>query len=182
MPRSHKRIQDIASAGLLIALMAVCGWITIPTAVPFTLQTLGIFTTLGVLGGRRGSLAVGVYLLMGMIGIPVFSGFKGGIGALLTPTGGYIVGFLFAALAYWLITYLLRQWRWKKLLGMVVGQIVCYIVGTVWFMLVYAHTTEPIGLITALGWCVFPFILPDTAKILAALWISQKISALIPLD
>lgn len=172
----------MACIGLFAALMVICSWISIPTTVPFSLQTLGIFTALGLLGGRRGALTVVVYIAMGLIGIPVFTGFKGGIGTLLTPTGGYIIGFLLAALVYWLMTHLLRRWRWHKPLAMVAGQLVCYTVGTVWFMLAYARTGEEIGLVAALGIGVLPFILPDIVKLLAALWISQKISALIPLD
>ena len=86
--------RDMALVALMTALMAICSWISIPTTVPFTLQTLGVFLACALLGGKRGSLAVFVYLLLGALGLPVFAGFSGGAGALLGSTGGYILGFL----------------------------------------------------------------------------------------
>lgn len=70
-------------------LIAICSWISIPMTVPFTLQTFAVFLAVGVLGGKRGSLAVLIYILLGAVGIPVFAGFSGGIGVLLGNTGGY---------------------------------------------------------------------------------------------
>ena len=100
--RSALNVQDITLIGLFTAVMAVCSWISIPATVPFTLQTFAVFLTCGLLGGRRGTLTVLVYLLLGAIGLPVFSGFTGGIGHLAGPTGGYIIGFIFSALVMWL--------------------------------------------------------------------------------
>ena len=96
--------MDLAYTALFTVLLAVCAWITVPLTVPFTLQTFGVFAALGVLGGRRGTYAVAAYLLLGLAGLPVFSGFRGGPGVLLGPTGGYILGFLASALLYWAVT------------------------------------------------------------------------------
>ena len=74
------KTRELAYTGILAALIAVCSWISIPTAVPFTLQTFAVFLTLGLLGGRLGTLAVTVYLLLGAVGLPVFAGFHGGLG------------------------------------------------------------------------------------------------------
>ena len=84
------RTRDLARAALFAALIAICSWISIPTAVPFTLQTFAVFLALGVLGGKLGTLSVAVYLLLGAVGLPVFAGFQGGLGALLGATGGYL--------------------------------------------------------------------------------------------
>ena len=97
----------MAYNALFAVLLTVCAWISVPLPVPFTLQTFAIFAALGILGGRRGTWAVAVYLLLGAVGLPVFSGFRGGLGALLGTTGGYILGFLALALVYWLVTALL---------------------------------------------------------------------------
>ena len=94
---------DMAYVAMFAAIIAVCSWISIPATVPFTLQTLGVFLAVGVLGGKRGTMAVLTYLLLGMIGAPGFSGFAGGIGYMLGSTGGYIVGFIFTALTMWLM-------------------------------------------------------------------------------
>ena len=86
-------VRHMARAALFAALMAVCAWISIPVPpVRFTLQTLAILTALGLLGGRWGCVSIGIYLLLGLVGLPVFSGFRGGIGALLDATGGIVQG------------------------------------------------------------------------------------------
>ena len=87
------RTYDMVLIAMFAVLMAVCSWISIPMEVPFTLQTFGLFLTVGVLGGKRGTFAVLIYILLGAIGVPVFAGFNSGIGVLLGTTGGYIVGF-----------------------------------------------------------------------------------------
>lgn len=163
---------------LFAVIIAICSWLSIPAAVPFTLQTFGVFFTVAVLGGKRGSLAVLLYLLMGIVGIPVFSGFSGGIGKLLGATGGYIIGFLLSALVMWGMEKLLGKKQWVLALSMLAGLIVCYTFGTVWFIIVYARNSGPIGLWTALGWCVFPYIIPDMIKIILALILSKKVSAI----
>ena len=106
---------DMAYIALFAVLMAVCSWISIPSVVPFTLQTFGVFVAVSVLGGKRGTLAVVLYLLMGIVGLPVFAGFSGGLGILLGSTGGYIVGFVFTALTMWLMERLLgrKPGRWR---------------------------------------------------------------------
>ena len=94
-------VRDMAYIAIFAVVMAVCSWISIPYVVPFTLQTFAIFLAVGVLGGKRGTLAVLVYILLGCVGLPVFAGFTGGLGIVLGSTGGYIVGFLVQALVMW---------------------------------------------------------------------------------
>ena len=135
--------KDIAYIGLFTALLAICSWISfpLPSRISVTLQTFGLFSAMGVLGGRRGTLAVTAYLLLGLAGAPVFAGFSGGIGAYLTPSGGYLVGFLFTALLMWGMERLLGQKKWVLLLSMVLGMIVYYAFGTAWFMVACGLTT-----------------------------------------
>ena len=175
------RTVDMAYIALFAVMIVVCSWISIPATVPFTLQTFGVFLAVGVLGGKRGTLAVLVYLLLGMVGLPVFAGFSGGMGCLLGSTGGYIVGFLFSALVMWAMERFLGKKPWVLALSMVLGLIVCYAFGTVWFMQVYAKTTGAIGLWTALGWCVFPYIIPDLVKIVLAMVLCKRLAAAIRL-
>ena len=169
--------RDMVRIALFAVVIAICSWLSIPAAVPFTLQTFGVFLTVAVLGGKRGSLSVFLYLLMGTIGLPVFSGFSGGVGKLLGATGGYILGFLFSALVMWGMEALLGKKRWVLALSMLAGLIVCYAFGTFWFVIVYARSSGSIGLVTALGWCVFPYIIPDLIKIALAMLLSKKLSA-----
>lgn len=89
-------------------------------------------------------MAVFIYILLGAIGIPVFSGFKGGIGALAGTTGGYIVGFLASALLMWgMEKWFGRKKNWVLVLQMIMGLVVCYAIGTVWFMVVYGGVPAP---------------------------------------
>ena len=94
------KTYDLAYIAIFAVLIAICSWISIPMTVPFTLQTFGVFMAVGVLGGKRGSLAVLVYILLGVIGVPVFAGFSGGLGILLNNTGGYAMGTIWFMVVY----------------------------------------------------------------------------------
>lgn len=179
--KTSLRTADIAYIGLFVAVMAVCSWISIPAAVPFTLQTFAVFVTVGLLGGKRGTITVAAYIIAGTIGLPVFAGFSGGPGALFGSAGGYIAGFFFSALVMWAITANFGEKTWVLGLSMVLGLIVCYAFGTAWYMLMYMASTGPIGLATVLGWCVFPFIIPDLCKIGLALFLTRQLKRYIRL-
>ena len=168
-------VRDMAYIAMFAVLMAVCSWISVPYVVPFTLQTFGVFLAVGVLGGKRGTLAVLIYILMGCVGLPVFAGFTGGLGILLGSTGGYIVGFLVQALIMWAMERIPGNRNVVTIVSMVLGLIGCYAFGTVWFVLVYARSTGPVGIWTALGWCVFPYIIPDLVKLALAVILSRRV-------
>ena len=168
-------INDLTLIALFTAVIAVCSWISIPAAVPFTLQTFAVFLTAGLLGGKRGTITVIVYILLGAIGVPVFSGFTGGIGHLLGPTGGYIIGFIFSAIVMWFAENRFGKSLRVLAASMIVGLIVCYAFGTAWFMTVYTRESGAIGLMTALGWCVFPYIIPDAVKIAVAVILCRRL-------
>ncbi len=176
-PAIEKRMdtRDIVLIAQCAAVMAVCSWISIPAAVPFTMQTFGVFLSVGLLGGKRGTAAVLVYLLLGAVGLPVFSGFTGGIGHMLGATGGYIIGFLFSALVMWLIERLHGRGIKSLVISMAAGLLTCYAFGTAWFMAVYARSTGSIGVMTALAWCVLPYVIPDAAKIMLAAAMTRRI-------
>ena len=179
---TRNKTRDMVYVAIFAVLIAVCSWISIPTTVPVTLQTFGVFVAVGVLGGKRGSLAVLIYLLLGIIGIPVFAGFTGGIGIILGNTGGYIVGFLFSALIMWGTEKIVRKRTWGLALSMMLGLLVCYTFGTLWFMVVYIRDTGEIGLLTVLGWCVFPFMIPDIVKIVLALLVCRRFAGIIKMN
>ena len=179
-PRKSKwSIRDMAYIAIFAVVLAVCSWICVPYVVPFTLQTFGVFLAVGVLGGRRGTLAVLVYILLGCMGLPVFAGFTGGIGILLGSTGGFFLGFLPLALTMWAMEGLPGNRAVISAVSMVLGLAACYAFGTVWFLLVYARTASPVGVWTVLGWCVLPYILPDLAKIALALGLQKRLRAAI---
>ena len=171
----RSKTYDIVYIAVFAVIMAICSWISIQAAVPFTLQTFGVFIAVGVLGGKRGSLSVLVFILLGAIGIPVFANFSGGIGVLAGPTGGYIIGFLFSALLMWAMEKLPGKKSVMQIVSMIAGLIVCYAFGTVWFVIVYGRMNGPIGFTAALASCVVPFIIPDIIKIALAYVLSRKL-------
>ncbi len=174
------RTRDVVYIGVFAAIIAVCSWISVPATVPFTLQTMGVFAAVSLLGGRRGTLTVLAYILLGAVGLPVFSGFGGGVGVLLGTTGGYILGFLASALFMWGMEKAFGSGSVVLALSMVGGLLVCYAFGTAWFLAVYTRTTGAVGLATVLGWCVVPFIVPDLLKIAAVLLLTHRLRRVLP--
>lgn len=167
-------VYKMALCGLFAALTAVCSWITIPSAIPFTLQTFAVFCALAILGGKWGTASVLVYLLVGFAGMPVFSGFSGGISALFTASGGYLAGFLFMGLAYWAIISAFGNKLLVTIIGLTAGLLVCYAFGTLWYAFVYSKTGAA-GITAALGMCVLPFIIPDGLKMAVAVTVAARV-------
>lgn len=166
------RIRNAAYAAMFAALLAVCSWITVPGTVPFTMQTFGVFCALLLLGGKLGTCSILLFILLGALGAPVFSGFRGGIGVLAGTTGGYIVGFVFTGLIFWAAVKLCGNSAAVKTAALAAGLAACYAFGTAWFVFLYTKNTAEITFSAALFKCVVPFIIPDCAKLALALWIA----------
>lgn len=167
--------KDLALTGMFAVVIAVCSWISIPTAVPFTLQTFAVFSALGLLGGKRGFFAALVYMLLGAVGLPVFAGFKSGVAVLLGSTGGYIVGFLIIAGVYWVAEVFIGKQIIVRIISMVIGLALCYLFGTVWFVTVFTRTNGDISLFKALQMCVIPFVIWDLLKMALALSVTSAV-------
>lgn len=200
--KRYTRTTSLVLCGVFAALMAVCSFITIPlgfTPIPINLATLGVFLTGGILGKKYGSISLIVYILLGAVGIPVFAGFKGGLGVLAGPTGGYIIGYLAAAF----LTGLLVEIAFRKtsggaesgsrsktsgtaksrtlrlvgiILSMIIGLAACYALGTAWFMI-----STGTGFGAAMVSCVIPFLPGDAVKIVAGALLVQKLRPMIPI-
>ena len=168
------KAHHLASTGFMTALTAVCAWISIPGPVPFTLQTFAVFLAPGLLGGRLGTMAVGAYLLLGAAGLPVFSGFSGGLGALFGATGGFLLGFLLTALVMWGAEAALGRSEQVFLASAAAGQALCYLFGSLWYAFGYAGGAA--GLPAVLGACVLPFLLPDAAKLALAFALRRRLA------
>ena len=172
MNHSPYRVKDMTHIALMVVLITVCSWISIPAPVPFTLQTFAVFFALLFLGGHHGMTAICVYLIMGAIGLPVFTGFQGGMGVLAGAYGGYIGGFLVTAILFRLMAKDASQIRSVAVL--VLGLAACYACGTIWFMNCYSAESE-LALPAALTMCVFPFILPDLGKLALAVFLAKRV-------
>ncbi|MCI5838867.1 MAG: biotin transporter BioY [Christensenellaceae bacterium] len=160
----------IALIALSVAVIAVCSYISVPTLIPFTLQTFAVALVATVLGWKLGFVAVFCYLLLGLCGAPVFSGFKSGLSAFASPTGGYLVGFLLIPPCALLFKF------FPKKIGMIfslyIGVVLCYALGTVWFVLTYEKGISVWGALMA---CVIPYIIPDIIKTVFAVLVGERV-------
>lgn len=159
--------KNLTLIGLMTSVICILGPISIPlpiSPVPITLGNLAIFLTVYVLGMKRGFISYAVYFLLGLVGLPVFSGFSGGMGKVAGPTGGYMIGFFFMAL---IAGFFIDRWPGKKSIaaaGMAAGMLVCYLFGTVWLAWQLG-----VSFVSGLGIGVLPYLPGDAAKIIMAL-------------
>ena len=154
----------MAVTALMAAVMCVLGPLTVPIgAVPISLANFVICLTAWLLGPKFGTLSVAVYLCIGLIGVPVFSGYGAGLAKLAGPTGGYLVGYLLLALIGGLFIEKSNGNPVVSGIGLVLGDAACYVLGTAWF--VFQMQCE---LGYALSVCVYPFIALDLAKIVVS--------------
>lgn len=172
----NSTVYKMSLCGIFAALTAVCSWITLPTTVPFTMQTFAVFCALFVLGGRWGTVSIAVYLLIGLAGIPVFSGFSSGFAAFLTPSGGFLIGFLFMGFTYWALTGIFGEGLAVRLIAIAAGLAVCYAFGTAGFMLYFSQGGSPMSVGESLTVCALPYIIPDGVKLALALTVSGRVT------
>ncbi len=171
------KTKNLALCGLFSALLVISAWLSLPFGdSPITMQTFALFLCLGTLGGKLGTISVFTYLLLGAVGFPAFSGFRGGIGVLLDATGGYLLGFLAAALLDWLFTALWGYSPAVRLLSMALGLFFCYAFGSAWFSVLYLQKGNALTMQFILVKCVLPYLLPDTLKLLLAWQLSGRLS------
>lgn len=166
-------VKDMAVVALVTAVICVIAPFSIPIAVspvPMTLALFAIYLGGMILGCKRGLVSVLLYLLLGMVGLPIFSGFTGGAAKLIGPTGGYLIGYIFLV---WITGFFVERFPNKKgmyFIGGAAGLMSCYLFGTVWFVLQYQ-----VGFIAALTMCVIPYIPFDIMKLIAAVIIGSKV-------
>lgn len=169
--------RDMVLSAVFAAIIAVFAVITVPIGeIPVTLGLFGVGVAAAVLGPKRGAISVLVYVLVGLVGLPVFSGFKGGFSVLTGATGGYLSSYIFTAL---IIGFAAKaSAKLDKVpriavcfLGCIVGYAVCYFFGTLQFMAISDN-----GLAAALGMCVIPFIPFDIAKAVAVSLVAPAVS------
>lgn len=172
---SSERTKSVILCAMFVALIAICSWISIPSAVPFTLQTFAVFLAAGLLGTKRSVITIVCYILIGSIGVPVFANFQAGFGVVTGPLGGYIIGFIFTALITGLVIGKFGSKTIPAAVGMVLGLIACYAFGTVWFTYIYTGDLTGAGLVSSLSMCVIPFIIPDIIKITLAVILTQRL-------
>jgi biotin transport system substrate-specific component len=172
------KTKKLVTAAMMTAVMCILAQIAIPlpfTEVPFSLGVLGVFLCGAVLEPKYAAASLLVYDLLGAVGVPVFAGFKGGLGTIAGPTGGFIIAYPFMALTVSLSVKLLKSKKlYAYLIGMTASLIICYGLGTAWFS-IYGGKS----FITAASLVAVPFIPFDLAKaVIASLAASQLIPRL----
>ena len=173
----NRTVKTMIYCALFAALTAVCSQLAIPIQpVPINLALLSVYIAGGLLGGGMGAASQAVFLLMGAVGVPVFAGFRGGVQALVGPTGGYLVGYVAAAFVTGVIVKRLGTGPLKIALACAVGMAACYALGTAWYC-VQSGTPA----LAALSLCVFPFLPGDAVKIAAAALLVPRLKRVIKL-
>ena len=166
------RALKVTFCGLFCAMMVVCSWITIPSAVPFTLQTLGIFLAYFILGARPATVSLVTYLLLGAVGVPVFSGFKGGAGVLFSQTDGYLWGFLVGGVITIFLEKTIKSRRIFRYASGATLLATAYISGSLWYVFAYG---EGMDFFAVLKICVLPFVIFDVLKLFLAIYITKRV-------
>lgn len=154
-------------SALMIAILIIFAQISLNIGpIPITLATLALYLIGGILKPTQAILCTSIYLIMGTVGLPVFSNFKGGYSVLLEPTGGYLLGYLLITIC----AVLFNDSVYKKIIGYILGTFLCYLCGTIWFMI---STHSP--LLYTLSICVFPFLIGDFLKIVLSVILTKKL-------
>lgn len=174
---SVNRIRMIAVASTVAVLLAVSAFLTVPSPIPFTMQTFVLFLSLFVFGGKITLCAVIVYISIGAVGLPVFSGGGAGVGVIFGERGGFVIGFALAALVYWGLDSAFRHLKMKKIIAAISGMVTVYLSGMVWFAFVTEGGSG--GFLGVFIVAVLPFLIPDILKIVLAYFISFRIEKVI---
>lgn len=156
-------VRSMVFMAIFAAIICIAAPFSVPlpgNLVPISLGTFAIYLTGALLGGKRGTVSVAVYIMLGAVGLPVFTGFMGGFAKLLGPTGGYIVGYIPLVLITGIFADMPSKRHWTIPVGMVLGTVVLYAFGTAWFMIM---TGTPLAV--AFVKCVLPFLIGDSIKI-----------------
>ena len=163
-------IQQLAVIGVMAAVICILAPFSIPIGVvPISFTNLAVYIAIYVLGSRKGTISYLIYLLIGLVGVPVFSGFTSGPGKLFGPTGGYLIGFAFMALISGIFIDRFSNKMYLCFVGMVLGTAVCYLLGTIWLAYQAGLSFQ-----SALAAGVVPFIPGDLIKIVIAMIIGPQ--------
>lgn len=169
----NESVKTMTMCAIMAALMCILGPMSIPIgAVPISFTNLVIYLTVYLLGAKKGCISYLIYLLLGIVGLPVFSGYTGGIAKIAGLTGGYLVSFILLALTSGIVLEKTNRNIVWTYLGMVAGTAVAYFFGTVWFV-IQAQCTVPY----ALSVCVTPFVPFDLIKMVVAIVLGKAIFA-----
>lgn len=171
----NSKIYNMTLVGLMTALICIIAPFSVPlsfTPVPISLANLIIYISAGILGAKKGAMSVIIYLLIGAVGVPVYAGWTAGFQRIAGPTGGYLIGFIFIALISGLIIEKFENKIYMYAIGMILGTIVCYILGSVWLSM-----EMNLNFSKALLLGVIPYLLGDAIKVVLATVLCYSLKA-----
>ena len=166
------RIKNMTNIALGAVIMAISAWITLPFVVPFTMQTFALFFMIYYFGASSALASCLVYIGIGCVGIPVFSGFGAGFGVLFGITGGFIIGFPISCLIYLFLEKILPEFKGKTTLISVASMLGCYTLGCFWAL----SFSEGRGILAVIAMYILPYLLPDAIKITLAYFCTKRIA------
>lgn len=177
----NTKTKEITMIGLMAAVICIAGPLSLPlpfSPVPVSFTNLALYLSVYILGMKRGTISYCIYLFLGLVGLPVFSGFTSGPAKLLGPTGGYLIGFIFTALV---CGYCVDRWNGNiaaSFAGMMAGMVVYDVFGTVWLAYQAYYQAErgfAAAFAAAFATGVLPFVVWDIIKIVLSLLIGSQV-------
>ncbi len=175
MKKNKHRVQSMILVALFATLMCIGAWIHFPGPVPATMQTFVVFVALGLLGSKNTFIMLTVYVALGAVGLPVFSGFTGGLGALTGPTAGFIWGFLLGVPVFYIFQKYFSHKKALIIIGYIIYILIHYIPGALWYCRFTAGALTLSGIVSSTLVTVAPFIIPDAVKLFLAAIVTDKI-------
>ena len=161
-------LRSLVTVSLGVAVTVVASWLTVPFVINFSLQTMAVFVISSLLGFKKSTAALLIYLLMGAIGLPVFSGFSSGIGA----TSGFLIGFLLVPPLVSVLTAKKKSFVWYAI-SMLISIIPCYVLGALWYGCFFARESGALNILLV---CVVPFVIPELVKILLSAFVVTRLN------
>lgn len=179
MKKKQMRVQSIIFIALFATLMCIGAWLHFPGPVPATMQTFVVFVAVGLLGTKNTFIMLSVYIALGAVGLPVFSGFTGGVGALTGPTAGFIWSFLLGVPVFYPAERYCPRKKSLVVLSYLLYILLHYIVGSLWYCRFTVGDISLSGVLSSSLVTVVPFIIPDGVKLLIALFTVNRLKRII---
>ena len=179
MKKKQKSVQTMIFIALFATLMCIGAWIQFPGPVPATMQTFVVFVSLGLLGSKSTFIMLLIYVVLGAVGLPVFSGFNSGFGALTGPTAGFIWGFLLGVPVFYIFEKYFFHKKSLIIIGYIIYILIHYIPGALWYCRFTVGEINIPGLLSSTLVTVVPFIIPDGIKLFISILTVNRLKKII---
>ncbi len=179
MSKRRSTVRNMIFVSLFATLMCIGAWLHFPGPVPATMQTFVVFVALGLMGSRNTFIMLVIYVLLGALGLPVFSGFTSGFGALTGPTAGFVWGFLLGVPVFYIFERYFSRKKILIIIGYIIYILIHYIPGALWYCYFNLGALSVEGIISSSLVTVVPFIVPDAIKLVLSLFVVKRLRRII---